>query len=156
MKLFLILLWVALMLLFALPTLAYVVYYFLKLHILKNIHKQVKVSIGEVVSIDYKLHIVSPMGIVYTIRYTDSNGNPITSPTEEYPVKNGHIFKVGDSVGIVYSNNYGRVFFNIQDLEERIQRCRVSILKYVALELAILVVFTLPIVALKYLIYYHS
>jgi hypothetical protein len=126
------------------------------LHMLRGIRKQLETSTGEIVGIDYKLHVVSPMGIVYTVRYTDSNGNPITSPSEEYPVSSGHTFNVGDSVGVVYSNGYGRVFFTTKDLEESIQRCKVSILKYVALELAILVVFTLPIVALRQYILKYS
>lgn len=145
MRVFLIVLWVAFVLLFAMPTLAYVVYYILKLHILGNINKQLETSTGEIVGLDYKIHSASPTGIVYTVRYTDSKGNPVTSPTEEYPVSNGHLLRVGDSVGVVYSHSYGRVFFTTKDLEERIQKCKVSLLKYVALEVSILVVFILPL-----------
>lgn len=124
------------------PIIMYIVYYVLKLQMLKRMYKMsLTPTTGKVLDVEYHSHYKASTGIVYKIQYADGYGNPHTALTEEYPLKKGiPVFKVGENVEIVYSTNYELVFFSRKDLEKLIQ-AHIDDIKSLVLWVAIILVF---------------
>lgn len=132
------------------PIILYVVYYILKLRMLKRMYSMpLTPTTGKVLDVEYHSHYKASTGIVYRIQYTDNYGNPHTAFTEEYPLKKGTpVFKVGDSVKIVYTTNYELVFFSKKDLEKLIQ-AHIDDIKSLVVWVVIILVFGVVSVVAK-------